>query len=157
MINKPLDGGCTAGITAKQHFSVCVCVASGGFRWRAVSGGWGFLGGWTFDGFLFQLTGSEHGLSKTTRSLSRWIILMGCANTGVSCLSDDLITITHTTRRHHQILVWFFFLLWWFVVRAIFLFGTKRVRRIRVRVVLQKIMISILRHRGERASIEFIQ
>lgn len=32
------------------------------------------------------LTGNEHGLSKTTRSLSTYIILMAWSRTGVSCL-----------------------------------------------------------------------
>ena len=35
---------------------------------------------------LLQLTGREHGLSRTTRSSDRWITSMGLDRTGVSCL-----------------------------------------------------------------------
>ena len=33
-----------------------------------------------------ELTGSEHGLSRTTRSSERWTISIGFERTGVSCL-----------------------------------------------------------------------
>lgn len=55
-------------------------------------GGEGFLGSFT-QKRTHSLTGNEHGLSITTRSLSRYSILMECSNTGVSCLISRVFVV----------------------------------------------------------------
>lgn len=47
------------------------------------------------------LTGTEHGLSITTRSLSRWIILIGWSKTGVSCLLSFVFFVYSHVRKEN--------------------------------------------------------
>lgn len=50
---------------------------------------------------VIVLTGSEHGLSKTTKSSSTWISLIGFAKTGVSCLQINH-QLQYTVRHMYQ-------------------------------------------------------
>lgn len=60
--------------------------------------------------FLQLLTGKEHGLSKTTRSLSTNIILIGWSKTGVSCLFYNFVFFClFINHRQFTYFLWFIF------------------------------------------------